>query len=218
MAEATKSRFLRALTGTAVLVVLAAAMSAAATRYTVLFGGSVGLSYSPSSLSVSVGDTITWSGSFSSHPLSSTTIPAAAPSWLCDSGTLFSYVVTVPGSYNYVCDFHQGSGMAGSFTAAATGVADDRDSGPAASFQLLQNYPNPFNPSTTIGYVLPQKARVTVTVLNLIGQELATLVRGEQEAGYHEVKFDGGGLPSGVYVYKLQAGTFVQSRKLVLLR
>ena len=85
-------------------------------------------------------------------------------------------------------------------------------------FKLEQNYPNPFNPSTTIRYGLPSRSRVTLTVFNTLGQQVATLVQGEQEAGYHEVQFDGSGLASGVYVYRLQAGDFGQSLKLTLLR
>ncbi len=95
-------------------------------------------------------------------------------------------------------------------------------------YRLEQNYPNPFNPVTTIRYGLPLRSAVRLTVYNVVGQEIATLVQEEQEAGYHEARFDGSGLASGVYIYRLQArslrpaeggtGTFVQSRKLLLLR
>ena len=85
-------------------------------------------------------------------------------------------------------------------------------------FRLEQNYPNPFNSTTTIRYGLPVRSHVTLTVFNALGQQVATLVQGEQDLGYHEVKFDGSALASGVYVYTLQAGSFVQSRKLLLLR
>ncbi len=84
--------------------------------------------------------------------------------------------------------------------------------------ELLQNYPNPFNPSTRIGYTLAQNATVTLTVFNAVGQTVATLVRSRQEAGYHEVTFDGSHNASGVYFYRLQAGTFIQTRRFVLLR
>ena len=85
-------------------------------------------------------------------------------------------------------------------------------------FQLAQNYPNPFNPSTTIRYGLPGRSHVTLTVFNTLGQKVATLVEGELEAGYHEVQFDASALSSGMYLYRLSAGTFVQTKRSLLLR
>ncbi len=84
--------------------------------------------------------------------------------------------------------------------------------------ELSQNYPNPFNPSTTIRYGLPARSHVTLTVYNTLGQQVAKLVNGEQEAGYHEVKFDGSKLASGVYLYRMQAGSYVETRKLLLVK
>jgi hypothetical protein len=86
------------------------------------------------------------------------------------------------------------------------------------SFALLQNYPNPFNPSTTIQYALPSRAHVTLTVFNTLGQQVAELVNGEREAGYHEVTFDGRNLTSGVYLYRMQAGSYVGTKKLLVVR
>ncbi len=83
---------------------------------------------------------------------------------------------------------------------------------------LDQNYPNPFNPRTTIRYGLPYRSQVTLTVFTTLGQQVATLVQGEQEAGYHEITFDGGGLASGVYLYRMQAGPYRETKKLVLTR
>jgi hypothetical protein len=85
------------------------------------------------------------------------------------------------------------------------------------AFELYQNYPNPFNPSTTIRYGLPNRSHVTLTVFNTLGQQVAILQNAEQDAGYHEVHFDGVGLSSGVYIYRMQAGDFVRTMKLVLL-
>jgi hypothetical protein len=84
--------------------------------------------------------------------------------------------------------------------------------------KLHQNYPNPFNPSTTIRYDLPQRSRVSLTVFNALGQQVSTLVQGEQNAGYHEVRLDASGMASGVYFYRMQAGAYVETRKLLLLR
>jgi hypothetical protein len=88
----------------------------------------------------------------------------------------------------------------------------------SVAFELEQNYPNPFNPGTTIKYKLPQASLVNLKVYNVLGQEVATLVDESQPAGIHAVQFDGSGLSSGVYFYRLSAGDFVQTRKLMLLR
>jgi hypothetical protein len=89
---------------------------------------------------------------------------------------------------------------------------------PAHEFALSQNYPNPFNPSTTIRYGLPNRSHVTLTVFNTLGQQVATLVNGEMEAGYHEIQFDAKGLSSGVYLYRMQTGSHIATKKLILLR
>jgi len=87
-----------------------------------------------------------------------------------------------------------------------------------AVFRLEQNYPNPFNPSTSIRYVLPSTSHVELVVYNMLGQRVDELVNGEQAAGPHEIRFNASNLASGVYLYRLQAGSFVQTRKLVVLK
>jgi hypothetical protein len=84
--------------------------------------------------------------------------------------------------------------------------------------QLYQNYPNPFNPSTTIEYVLPITAFVIVKVYDVLGREVATLVKERQVAGYHSVKFDSNSIPSGVYFYKILTGNSSHVKKMMIVR
>jgi hypothetical protein len=95
-----------------------------------------------------------------------------------------------------------------------------------SGFNLSQNYPNPFNPSTTIKYSIPsvtasetkQSQLVTLKVYDLLGNEVVTLVDEEKPSGSHEVYFNGANLSSGIYFYKLQAGSFIETKKMILLK
>ncbi len=86
------------------------------------------------------------------------------------------------------------------------------------SFNLAQNYPNPFNPTTTITYSVPQNSVVTLKVYDVLGNEVATLVNQSMTAGSHNVNFDASNLASGMYIYKMQAGSFQSARKMMLLK
>ncbi|MCH7964551.1 MAG: lamin tail domain-containing protein [Bacteroidetes bacterium] len=85
-------------------------------------------------------------------------------------------------------------------------------------FELSQNFPNPFNPSTKINYQIPKLSLVTLKVYDVLGNEVATLVNEEKSAGNYEVEFNATTLPSGIYFYKLQAGSFVETKKMVLMK
>jgi Secretion system C-terminal sorting domain len=87
-----------------------------------------------------------------------------------------------------------------------------------ATYALSQNYPNPFNPSTVINFSVPESGLVTMKIYNLLGQEVAELVNDIKSAGSYEVSFDASGLTSGMYVYKIQAGQFSATRKMMLLK
>lgn len=99
-----------------------------------------------------------------------------------------------------------------------TGIDNQESGTPGATFRLDQNYPNPFNPSSTIDFAIPHSAFVTLKLYSLEGQEVMTLVSQPMHLGKHSVRLDAGSLSSGVYIYRLQAGDFVQTRKLMLLR
>ncbi|MCL4538210.1 MAG: T9SS type A sorting domain-containing protein [Bacteroidetes bacterium] len=88
----------------------------------------------------------------------------------------------------------------------------------ALTFHLSQNYPNPFNPTTTINYSVPNNSFVTLKVYNVLGQEVATLFAGNQKAGTYEATFEGRSLASGVYFYRLTAGSYSNVKKMVLLK
>jgi hypothetical protein len=112
------------------------------------------------------------------------------------------------------------------FSGPATSVENDGVGSPS-EFLLFQNYPNPFNPSTKIKFTIPNNVilsgaknltQVQLKVFDILGNEIATLVNEELPAGEYEVKFDAGNLSSGMYFYKLQAGSFTVTKKMVLLR
>lgn len=123
-------------------------------------------------------------------------------------------------SIGYVCG---GSDLAGeavmlhTTNGGATFVPPDPE-GPTGEYRLTQNYPNPFNPATTIPFIIPHSSFVTIKVYDLLGREVAILVDEVMQPGEYQTTFDGTGLASGLYVYRLQSGTFVQSKKLLLLR
>jgi hypothetical protein len=97
-------------------------------------------------------------------------------------------------------------------------VSEGKGRGVPGGFSLDQNYPNPFNPGTTIRFALPQGAHVDLSLYNTLGQRVRTLIDGEESAGFHEVRLDGTNLASGVYMYLIRAGEFIQSKKLLLIR
>ena len=95
---------------------------------------------------------------------------------------------------------------------------EDGDALTATSFSLEQNYPNPFNPNTRIEFTLNERSRVTLTVYNMLGQEVATLIDGLMEAGGHNITWNASNAASGVYFYKLSAGDISRTMKMVLLK
>ena len=92
-----------------------------------------------------------------------------------------------------------------------------------ATFQLSQNYPNPFNPSTTIEFTLPERSFVKLVIFNTLGQEIETLVSEEKGAGTHQIVWNAGEFPSGIYLYRLDArsttfGSLTSEKKMLLVK
>jgi predicted GH43/DUF377 family glycosyl hydrolase len=104
----------------------------------------------------------------------------------------------------------------GHATAPVVGVEEGSEA--PESFALHQNYPNPFNPVTTIEYQLPRAARVSLVVYDLLGREVARLVDGTEESGFKSVTFDASSLASGIYLYRLRAGEFAQTRTMAVVK
>ena len=91
------------------------------------------------------------------------------------------------------------------------------------TFALHQNFPNPFNPITTLGYGLPKGSDVRLAIFDMLGNEVATLVNSHQQAGFKSVQWDGTGsmgraVSAGVYLYRIEAGEFVETKKMLLLK
>jgi hypothetical protein len=99
----------------------------------------------------------------------------------------------------------------------STGLTENKGNR-ITSFELKQNYPNPFNPTTTMRYDLPKAQFVTIGIYNTLGQKLETLLNKRMPAGNHEIQFNGQHLPSGVYLYRIEAGEWQEVKKMVLLK
>ena len=106
----------------------------------------------------------------------------------------------------------------GRITPIITAIKDRNNELGVAEFALFQNYPNPFNPATRIRFGLPNSSKVKIEVFTISGEKIATLLDTYKPAGYHTIDFDGSSYASGVYLYRIQAGNYVSTEKMVLLR
>ncbi len=123
--------------------------------------------------------------------------------------------------YKYPVDYAAFTGKTlkpGDFVDKYTTEANDDPSQFPASFALSQNYPNPFNPTTVIQYQLAAKGPVDLRVYDILGREVAVLVKGEQGPGRFSVSFNARGVSSGVYFYRFTAGKFMDSKKMVVAK
>jgi len=168
-------------------------------------------------------------GTAQTYLLTSSTDPVPAPgsAYTIDGGSTWTMIDNVP--INSVAFVTPNVGWAGALTTSTHGgmfqwtgtvvaVSDRKGNTLPEQFELRQNHPNPFNPSTTIQFALASRANVKLSVFDILGREVAVLVDEALAPGAYDVAFEAKGLASGVYVYRLQAGAFVQTKKLTLLR
>jgi len=137
-------------------------------------------------------------------------------------GDFFGVSVSISGDYAIVGargddDNGENSGSAYVYSGIIVGIDDER-AGLPTEFTLAQNYPNPFNPETMIRYSIPKAENVSLVIYNLIGEEVAHLIDKLKPAGRYTVTWNASNFASGIYFYRLQAGDFVQTRKMVLLK
>ena len=125
---------------------------------------------------------------------------------------------TFPGYFNLKVELSVGGRVywTDSKIITFTGVGEEKPL--PSAYALRQNFPNPFNPSTTIRFELPHSSQAILTVYDVLGREVTVLVNERKDAGVHEVKFDGSKLASGVYFYRLQAGDFLSTKKMLVLK
>ncbi len=97
-------------------------------------------------------------------------------------------------------------------------VEETGDNSLPIEYNLSQNYPNPFNPSTTISYSVINSDLVQIKVYDILGREVKILVNELKQAGTYEIQFDATGLASGIYLYRIESGSFVQTKKMILLK
>ena len=127
------------------------------------------------------------------------------------------------GPFPYQCLNHLGLMVDTIFVSVLTDINDELPQELPSSYSISQNYPNPFNLSTAIRYTLPARSQVTISIYNVMGQEVNTIVEGSKSAGSHIVFWDGTDkagkvVSSGVYFYRLIAGNFVESKRMMLIK
>jgi plastocyanin len=173
----------------------------------------------PMNVNAAVGDTIEWQWIEGNHTTTSdSTMGQNVWDALIDQANpTFRFVITSPGVHDYHCTPHITLGMVGTITATQVNSISYIDE-PLSEFTLSQNYPNPFNPSTTINFSIPEASFVSLKIYNSLGQEIKTLVAKELNAGNYKYDWDAKNLTSGIYLYTIQTGEFIETKKMILLR
>lgn len=173
-------------------------------------------SFSPQSLTINTGDIVKWTNISGTHNVRANdnsfySGPAAPAPWE------FTHTFTTVGDFPYYCEPHLSMGMTGTIIVQnPAGVGDEEML--ADQFELEQNYPNPFNPSTRINYSVPSASFVRLKVYDILGNEVALMVNEEKPAGVYQLEFDASELTGGVYFYQLTSNSFVETKKMILMK
>jgi plastocyanin len=173
----------------------------------------------PQHLNITLGDTVMWQWQSGVHTTTSnaTSGPDSWNEFITSASPTFSFVISNEGVHGYYCIPHEAMGMTGTITVTGPNSAED-ETNFLGQYQLGQNYPNPFNPSTSITFRTGESGHVTLAVYNSLGNELITLVDEYKNAGTYSYSFNAENLASGVYYYKLFAGNFIKTMKMLLLK
>ncbi|MCX6173705.1 MAG: T9SS type A sorting domain-containing protein [Ignavibacteriales bacterium] len=182
-----------------------------------------GTSFSPGSITINVGDTVKFvlESIHNAREVSQATWNANGTTSnggfdLPNGGGIV--VLNQVGIHYYVCVPHASFGMKGTITVNnATDVKTISEIIPN-NFILNQNYPNPFNPSTSITYSLPNTGYITLEVFNMIGQRVATLIDGIENAGSHQIQFNANKIASGIYFYRIQFNSLTLTKRMMLMK
>ena len=172
-------------------------------------------SYNPSGLHINPGDMVEW------RNRDAVFHSATSDNGVWDSGLLaeddtYTYTFSLAGVFPYHCTVHPS--MMDTIVVGNPTDVNDQSSSLPDRFEVSQNYPNPFNAQTEIEYSLPRESHVRIEIYNLLGQNVETLVDDTRQAGYHQVVWDATNVPTGVYFYRIAAGDFTQTRKMLLMK
>jgi plastocyanin len=178
-----------------------------------------GFTFSPSQLTINVGDIVRWTnnGGFHNVVADDNSFTSGAPS---TSIWVYEHTFNSTGTNPYYCSPHGGVGgvgMSGVITVqSATGITNNNIT--VEEFRLFQNYPNPFNPTTKISWQSPVSGRQILKVYDVLGNVVANLIDEFKPAGSYETNFDASKLTSGVYFYRLQVGQYISTKKMIVIK
>lgn len=174
----------------------------------------VSFDFVPSSISGVVGDTVTWTNTETLQH-STTSDNGVWDSGLLSQGQSYSFVFTVSGSYPYHCTPHPW--MTAVINISPTGIDDNQPATPE-KFELAQNYPNPFNAQTKISFRLSKASNVTLTIYDVLGQEIEVLVEDNLSAGFYTYTWNAENRPSSIFFYRLAVDNETKTERMLLLK